>query len=95
MKDKDLHAHHISQQFNTELDDIKTRMLEMGGVVEKQVADAINAFMSQDSGLAEDVDRGDRIVNALELSIDEDCTIDFDHDLKFTIFSPIKRRWSC
>ena len=75
MKDKDLHAHHISQQFNTELDDIKTRMLEMGGVVEKQVADAINAFMSQDSGLAEDVDRGDRIVNALELSIDEDCTI--------------------
>ena len=75
MKDKDLHAHHISQQFNTELDDIKARMLEMGGVVEKQVADAINAFMSQDSGLAEDVDRGDRIVNALELSIDEDCTI--------------------
>ena len=75
MKDKDLRAHHISQQFNSELDDIKTRMLEMGGVVEKQVADATTAFMNQDSGLADEVKRGDRIVNALEVSIDEECTI--------------------
>ncbi len=75
MKDKDIHAHHISQQYNSELDDIKTRMLEMGGVVEKQVADAINAFMSQDSGLSEEVKRGDKLVNALEMSIDEECTI--------------------
>ncbi len=75
MKEKDLHAHHISQQFNTELDAIKTRMLEMGGLVEKQVNDATNAFMNQDSGLADDVKRGDKLVNALEVSIDEDCTI--------------------
>ncbi|MDX1505414.1 MAG: phosphate signaling complex protein PhoU [Spongiibacter sp.] len=75
MKDKDLHAHHISQQFNSELDDIKTRMLEMGGLVEKQVADSINAFMSLDSGIAEEVKRGDQLVNALESAIDEECTI--------------------
>lgn len=75
MKDKDLHAHHISQQFNSELDDIKTRMLEMGGVVEKQVADATTAFMNQDSGLAEEVKSGDRVVNGLEVAIDEECTI--------------------
>jgi predicted nucleic acid-binding Zn-ribbon protein len=31
--------------------------------------------MSQDSGLADEVKRGDRIVNALEVSIDEECTI--------------------
>ncbi|WP_372864225.1 phosphate signaling complex protein PhoU [Spongiibacter sp.] len=75
MKDKDLHAHHISQQYNSELDDIKTRMLEMGGVVEKQVANAITAFMSQDSGLSEEVKQGDKLVNALEIAIDEECTI--------------------
>lgn len=75
MKDKDLHAHHISQQFNSELDDIKTRMLEMGGLVEKQVADAINSFMNLDSGVAEEVKRGDQLVNALESAIDEECTI--------------------
>ncbi|GAB3380385.1 phosphate signaling complex protein PhoU [Spongiibacter taiwanensis] len=76
MKERDLHhAHHISQQFNTELDEIKTRMLEMGGLVEKQVADATTAFMLQDTGMAEEVKKGDRLVNALEVSIDEECTI--------------------
>ncbi|AKH69897.1 phosphate uptake regulator, PhoU [Spongiibacter sp. IMCC21906] len=75
MKEKDLHAHHISQQFNAELDEVKTRMLEMGGLVEKQVADATTAFMNQDSGLADEVSKGDRLVNALEVSIDEECTI--------------------
>ena len=75
MKEKNTHTHHISQQFNTELDDIKTRMLEMGGLVEKQVADATNAFMQLDTGLAEEVRKGDALVNALEVSIDEDCTI--------------------
>ncbi|MFT5887843.1 MAG: phosphate transport system protein [Zhongshania sp.] len=75
MKEKNSHTHHISQQFNTELDDIKTRMLEMGGLVEKQVADATNAFMNLDTGLAEAVKIGDKIVNDLEVSIDEECTI--------------------
>lgn len=75
MKEKISHTHHISQQFNTELDDIKTRMLEMGGLVEKQVADATNAFMSLDTGLAADVKQGDKLVNSLEVAIDEECTI--------------------
>ena len=75
MNDKDLHSHHISQQFNSALDDVKTRMLEMGGVVEKQVADATTAFMNLDTGLAEEVNRGDELVNALEVAIDEECTI--------------------
>lgn len=75
MKEKDMHTHHISQQFNSELDEVKTRMLEMGGLVEKQVADATTAFMNQDTGLADEVKKGDQLVNALEVSIDEECTI--------------------
>lgn len=70
-----MHAHHISKQFNMELNDIRKRILEMGGLVEKQVADATSAFMNKDSGLAEHVQKTDRLVNQLEVSIDEECTI--------------------
>lgn len=75
MVDKDSHSHHISQQFNAELDDIKTRMLEMGGLVERQVADAINAVMNADSGLAERVLKGDYRINNMEMEIDEECAL--------------------
>lgn len=75
MADKDMHSHHISQQFNAELDDIKTRMLEMGGMVERQVSDAINAVVHADGGLAEQVLQSDRKVNDMEVSIDEECTL--------------------
>jgi phosphate transport system protein len=75
MVDKDLHSHHISAQFNAELDDVKTRMLEMGGLVESQVADAVNAVMNSDSGLAERVLKGDARINNMEVSIDEECAL--------------------
>lgn len=75
MVDKDIHSNHISQQFNDELDDIKTRMLEMGGFVERQVAEAIDAIMHADSELAEKVRKGDRTVNLMEVSIDEECAL--------------------
>lgn len=75
MVDKDSHSHHISQQFNAELDDIKTRMLEMGGLVERQVAEAINAVMNADSGLAERVLKGDYRINNMEMQIDEECAL--------------------
>lgn len=75
MVDKDSYSHHISKQFNEELDEIKTRMLEMGGLVERQVADAINAIMHSDLELAEKVRRSDRTVNQMEVSIDEECAL--------------------
>ncbi|MEQ4605359.1 MAG: phosphate transport system regulator PhoU, partial [Pseudomonas amygdali] len=37
---KDSHTHHISQQFNAELEDVRSHLLEMGGLVEKQVNDS-------------------------------------------------------
>lgn len=75
MVDKDLHSHHISAQFNAELDDVKTRMLEMGGLVERQVADAVNSVMNSDSGLAERVLKGDMRINNMETAIDEECAL--------------------
>ena len=74
MIDKEAHGHHISQQFNNELDEVKTHMLEMGGMVEKQVSDAIQALLNDDSGLAEKVKLDDKLINNMEVAIDEECT---------------------
>lgn len=74
MIDKDVHSHHISQQFNAELDTIKTHMLEMGGLVERQVRDAIAALIEGDSESAETVKVNDTKINSMELSIDKECT---------------------
>ena len=41
------HSHHISQQFNAELEDVKNHMLEMGGVIERQIADAMRSLLKQ------------------------------------------------
>ncbi len=65
---------HISQQFNEELEDIRTRVMYMGGIVEQQLSDAIKALTTMDASLAEVVITNDYKVNALEVSIDEECT---------------------
>lgn len=64
---------HISRHFNEELEMIKTRMLEMGGRVENQVADAVRALEDADSELAETVIRREMDIDALEIQIDEEC----------------------
>lgn len=71
--EKDVHTQHISQQFNKELDEVKTHLLEMGGVVEKQVSRAIEALIDGDSGLANQVREDDQGINFMEVSIDEEC----------------------
>ncbi len=65
---------HISRQFNVELEDIRNSVLAMGGIVEQQLADAVTALLDMDSKLAEVVVTSDYKVNALEVSIDEECT---------------------
>lgn len=71
----DNHSHHISQRFNAELEDIKKRMLEMGGAVEQQLADAMVSIISADSGLGSRVAQEDDIIDELEVSIDEECSL--------------------
>ncbi len=67
-------GHHISQQFEEELQDIRTRVMTMGGLVEKQLSDALMALSDMNSELAEVVVTNDYKINALEVSIDEECT---------------------
>jgi phosphate transport system protein len=67
------HTHHISQQYNIELDDIRTHLSEMGGMAQRQVNDAISALVDADLVKAEQVVRADSTVNSMEVSIDEEC----------------------
>ncbi len=72
--DKKNIGQHISQQFNAELEDIRARVLAMGGLVEQQLNDALRAMAEGDTSLAEVVVTNDYRVNAMEVAIDEECT---------------------
>jgi len=65
---------HISGQFNAELEDIRNRVLAMGGLVERQLEQALDALGTLDAELAKKVIEGDHKVNGMEVSIDEECT---------------------
>lgn len=65
---------HISQQFNSELEDLRNRVLSMGGVVEQQLSDALWAFSAVDSDSAAKVVLNDYRINAMEVAVDEECT---------------------
>lgn len=73
MENIDLHQH-IFKQFDHELEDIRNRVLVMGGLVEEQIDTAVKALVHCDVALAEQVIADDYKVNSLEVSIDEECT---------------------
>lgn len=70
----DIHSQHISRQFNQELEELKTHLMAMGGLVEKQVQDAVAALLESDSALGRQVVDNDRAVNDMQIKIDEECT---------------------
>jgi len=65
---------HISRQYNAELEDIRSRVLQMGGLVERQIGQAITALVSADTAIAEAVVTEDYKVNQMEVAIDEECS---------------------
>jgi phosphate transport system protein len=65
---------HISSQFNAELEDVRQRVLAMGGLVEQQIVEATRALIDGDAPLGEQVIRNDYQVNRLEVMIDEECS---------------------
>ncbi|MFZ2171201.1 MAG: phosphate signaling complex protein PhoU [Methylococcaceae bacterium] len=65
---------HISEQFNKELEDIRNKVLTMGGLVEQQIELAVQAFTTGDVELADQVIKQDNQVDALEMDIDLECT---------------------
>ncbi len=65
---------HISRRFNKDLENLRSQVLSMGGLVESQLSKAIAAMVSGDSDLGLKVAHDDYRVNDLEVSIDEECS---------------------
>lgn len=65
---------HLSTQFDTELSGISTRVLEMGGLVESQVAQAVYALTNFSAETASQVLVLEETVNAMEVEIDRDLS---------------------
>lgn len=64
---------HISQQYNESLEELRTEFLEMGGLVEKQIVDAVQAIGDLDTQLAERVLEAEPEVDAREVQLDDHC----------------------
>ena len=64
---------HISARFNEELESLRNHMLEMGGKVEHQLSNALEALLRRDSGEAELIVSRDTEVNEMEMAIDDEC----------------------
>ena len=65
---------HISRQFNADLEHLKSQTLAMGGMVEKQLHDAMMALENADSELAMQVLEAEKKIDEMELIIDDACT---------------------
>jgi len=66
--------HHTSKQFDAELEAVRTRVLQMGGMVEQQIVRAIDGLASGEMRVIDEVIADDHRVNALEVQLDEDCS---------------------
>ena len=64
---------HLSSQFDADLNAINAHLLEMGGLVETQVATAMKAFSTMDAELASSVLAKEKDVNEFEIKIDKEC----------------------
>lgn len=74
MADEKRFTQHISRQYNEDLTQILNQVMRMGGLVERQLADALVALTQGDSARGEQVVASDYQVNAAEVKLDEDCT---------------------
>jgi len=64
---------HFSKQFDTELNEIREKLLEMGGKVEGMLANAMKSLVERDTELAQRTIIFDHEINQLEMEIDEKC----------------------
>jgi phosphate transport system protein len=67
-------AEHTFKQFDAELESVRSRVLQMGGLVEEQIVRATEGLISGDMALLDRVIADDHRVNALEVELDEACS---------------------
>ena len=65
---------HVWKQYDTELETLRTRVLQMGGLVESQIRHAIDAFASGKQETIDQVTATEARVNEAERNIDDDCS---------------------
>jgi phosphate transport system protein len=63
---------HISKQYDQDLEAIRSRMMQMGGLVEAQIRAAVAGYVDGDTERVEQVIASDARVNDLEVAIDDD-----------------------
>lgn len=64
---------HTSKKFDSELEGIRNRVLQMGGMVELQIVKAMEGLSDGDPLLIDQVIENDNRVNLLEIELDEAC----------------------
>ncbi|BCQ52229.1 phosphate signaling complex protein PhoU [Burkholderia gladioli] len=64
---------HLSSQFDADLNAVSSKVLEMGGLVEAQITEAIHALNEFDREAAERVIANEDRLNLMEVEIDEEC----------------------
>ena len=65
---------HISGQFNSELESVRNQVMQMGGLIEQQLGDALNAMADNNVELAKKVIKKDKEVNLFESKVDQECS---------------------
>ncbi|MDT8409846.1 MAG: phosphate signaling complex protein PhoU [Wenzhouxiangellaceae bacterium] len=66
---------HISNQFNQELENLRQKLMAMGGMVEEMLKKSIQALVTADTSLAEQVIEADEQVNLIEKKLDQECNL--------------------
>jgi phosphate transport system protein len=69
-----LQTEHTYKQYDAELEAVRAKVLQMGGLVEQQIVNALDSLVSVNPKLAQEVMEVDQQVNALEMQVDEDCS---------------------
>jgi phosphate transport system protein len=64
---------HTDKAYEAELTALRDQLLEMGGLVETAIAQSVRAVVERDAALAEQVKQRDRVINRMEVAIDQAC----------------------
>jgi len=64
---------HTSKNFDLELENLRTRVLQMGGLAEEQVRKAMEGLDTGDHPLLETVIRNDVLINEIEIDTETSC----------------------
>ena len=67
-------SEHTSKQFDVDLENIRTKVLQMGGLVEQQIERAMEGLASGEMFEIDQVIANDHKVNLLEVELDEACS---------------------